>query len=601
MIAEARDALPELPAARARALRLRGRALRGGRDDPRLPGRVRRVLRAGAGAPRTAPRPKAIANWVTGELVAACARPGRRTRSPRRRPPRRSRRWPAWSRRRRSPTAPASRCWRSWSPRAATRRRSSRARASPRSPTPASWRRSSTRRSRPSPRPPSRSGGQREGDRPDRGRGDEGDQGPRRRRRGPTLITRARRLEPLVTSCYKAVRGHTEAMAWNVVIAGGGFAGATCAHELERLLPTQSARLTLVNDVNFMLYTPFLPEAAAGTAGAAPRRHAAARDPRPHLPAPRRGHRATTPPRAPSSCATHEGETEELRYDQLVALGRLGLADAAGPGPRPSTRSGSRASPTRSGCATTWSRRSSMANATEDPQRRERAAHLRLRRRRLRRASRRWPSCRTSPPTRWTATRARGCTGCAGSSSRRATACCPRSTRRSPTTRCASCAAAGSRSGSGPRSRRSTADSARALDRRDGPDPDRRLDRRRRAAPEPRATSRCRSTSAAGSSVDDHLRVRGAATASGRSATAPRSPTPAAASPRRPRSTASARRSWSRDNIAAALGTASRRAATATRASTAFVNLGRYKAVGRIGEPHASRASSPGGWPAPTT
>ncbi len=35
--------------------------------------------------------------------------------------------------------------------------------------------------------------------------------------------------------------------------------------ELERLMPKQSARLILVNDVNFMLYTPFLPEAAAGT------------------------------------------------------------------------------------------------------------------------------------------------------------------------------------------------------------------------------------------------------------------------------------------------------------------------------------------------
>ena len=53
-------------------------------------------------------------------------------------------------------------------------------------------------------------------------------------------------------------------MAWNVVIAGGGFAGASAARELEKLLPKQSARLILVNDVNFMLYTPFLPEAAAG-------------------------------------------------------------------------------------------------------------------------------------------------------------------------------------------------------------------------------------------------------------------------------------------------------------------------------------------------
>ena len=54
-------------------------------------------------------------------------------------------------------------------------------------------------------------------------------------------------------------------MAWNVVIAGGGFGGAMAARELERLMPKQSARLTLVNEVNFMLYTPFLPEAAAGT------------------------------------------------------------------------------------------------------------------------------------------------------------------------------------------------------------------------------------------------------------------------------------------------------------------------------------------------
>src|SRR5712675_3451097 len=54
-------------------------------------------------------------------------------------------------------------------------------------------------------------------------------------------------------------------MAWNVVIAGGGFGGAMAARELERIMPRQSARLVLVNEANFMLYTPFLPEAAAGT------------------------------------------------------------------------------------------------------------------------------------------------------------------------------------------------------------------------------------------------------------------------------------------------------------------------------------------------
>jgi NADH dehydrogenase len=53
-------------------------------------------------------------------------------------------------------------------------------------------------------------------------------------------------------------------MAWDVVISGGGFGGLYAARALERTMPRQSARITLVNDVNFLLYTPFLPEAAAG-------------------------------------------------------------------------------------------------------------------------------------------------------------------------------------------------------------------------------------------------------------------------------------------------------------------------------------------------
>src|ERR1700754_3473560 len=54
-------------------------------------------------------------------------------------------------------------------------------------------------------------------------------------------------------------------MAWRIVIAGGGFGGLYAARTLERVLPPQAARITLVNDVNFMLYTPLLPGAAAGT------------------------------------------------------------------------------------------------------------------------------------------------------------------------------------------------------------------------------------------------------------------------------------------------------------------------------------------------
>ncbi|MBO9533690.1 MAG: NAD(P)/FAD-dependent oxidoreductase [Solirubrobacteraceae bacterium] len=54
-------------------------------------------------------------------------------------------------------------------------------------------------------------------------------------------------------------------MAWNVVIAGGGFGGLHAAKHLARALPHHSARITLVNDTNFLTYTPLLPGAAAGT------------------------------------------------------------------------------------------------------------------------------------------------------------------------------------------------------------------------------------------------------------------------------------------------------------------------------------------------
>jgi len=112
-------------------------------------------------------------------------------------------------------------------------------------------------------------------------------------------------------------------MAWNVVIAGGGFAGAHAAAELERVMPRQSARLILVNDVNFLLYTPFLPEAAAGTL-----------EPR-HVVTPLRDMLRRTylrlgaitahdPAARTVELSTHEGGRETLRYDQLVlALGSV--------------------------------------------------------------------------------------------------------------------------------------------------------------------------------------------------------------------------------------------------------------------------------------
>ena len=112
-------------------------------------------------------------------------------------------------------------------------------------------------------------------------------------------------------------------MAWNVVIAGGGFGGAMAARELERIVPKQSTRLTLVSDVNFMLYTPFLPEAAAGTL-----------EPR-HVVTPLReildrtylrlgAVDAHDPVARSVRLRTRDGETEQLHYDQLLlALGSV--------------------------------------------------------------------------------------------------------------------------------------------------------------------------------------------------------------------------------------------------------------------------------------
>ncbi len=88
-------------------------------------------------------------------------------------------------------------------------------------------------------------------------------------------------------------------------------------------MPKQSARLMLVNDVNFLLYTPFLPEAAAGTL-----------EPR-HVVTPLRDILRRTylrlgaitahdPASRTVEVRNHEGETDEVRYDALLlALGSV--------------------------------------------------------------------------------------------------------------------------------------------------------------------------------------------------------------------------------------------------------------------------------------
>src|SRR5918911_608657 len=112
-------------------------------------------------------------------------------------------------------------------------------------------------------------------------------------------------------------------VAWNVVIAGGGFGGFYAAQRLERVLPRQSAHVTLVTEANFLLYTPLLPGAASGTL-----------EPR-HVVVPLREELDATDIRLGSVTGLDPdantlryrsslGDEQSIRYDQLIlALGSV--------------------------------------------------------------------------------------------------------------------------------------------------------------------------------------------------------------------------------------------------------------------------------------
>lgn len=112
-------------------------------------------------------------------------------------------------------------------------------------------------------------------------------------------------------------------MAFDVVIAGGGFGGLYAARRLERALPRTAARITLVSETNFLLYTPLLPGAASGTL-----------EPR-HVVIPLREEldrtevrlgrvTAADPGRRELSYSGFDGAERALRYDHLiVALGSI--------------------------------------------------------------------------------------------------------------------------------------------------------------------------------------------------------------------------------------------------------------------------------------
>lgn len=78
-------------------------------------------------------------------------------------------------------------------------------------------------------------------------------------------LTQARLCNTLVTLVSTSFKSYRQNMTEHVVIAGGGFGGFYTARALERITSAHEARVTLVNDANFMLYTPLLPGAAGGT------------------------------------------------------------------------------------------------------------------------------------------------------------------------------------------------------------------------------------------------------------------------------------------------------------------------------------------------
>lgn len=102
-----------------------------------------------------------------------------------------------------------------------------------------------------------------------------------------------------------------------VVIVGGGFGGFYTALHLERIKPRPRIAVTLVNETNHLVYTPFLPEAAGGTLEP---RHVVVPI-RPSLPRTRVligqvvGHDRE---RRSVTFASQGGERRELDYDHLV-------------------------------------------------------------------------------------------------------------------------------------------------------------------------------------------------------------------------------------------------------------------------------------------
>ena len=72
-------------------------------------------------------------------------------------------------------------------------------------------------------------------------------------------------LRSMMLHAEQRIKNRGIAKSKRVLILGGGFAGAGVAQELARLLPdSENGEILLLNEDNFMLFTPMLTEAAGG-------------------------------------------------------------------------------------------------------------------------------------------------------------------------------------------------------------------------------------------------------------------------------------------------------------------------------------------------
>ena len=182
-----------------------------------------------------------------------------------------------------------------------------------------------------------------------------------------------------------------------IVVVGAGHVGLYAALRLSKKLNARRAEVVVIDPQPHMTYQPFLPEAAAGNISPAARgRAAAARAEEVPDRLRRGGHPDRARPQDGDDPADRRARPPRWRYDHIIVAPGSVSRTLPVPGLRENAASASRPSARPSTCATTswtgWTSRPSP----RIPRDAQGVADLRLRRRRLTPASRRWRRWRTS-------------------------------------------------------------------------------------------------------------------------------------------------------------------------------------------------------------